>query len=268
MKTYVYVAALILCGSGLAQNQNQTPNQAQPAQGQPSQTQPGSSQDQQSTQSGRSASGLRNMLSNWRLEDLPAPVQKTVREQSAGQQIADIDREQRNGQTIWEVEFERKGRNPKIHVSNDGRLMGEQEVATLHKDYGLTPGVGAPAGAEAGRTKRMATQWEDLPQPIQQKAMQFGGKDKTTDIDLKHRNGKNVYALEFERSGRNLEVTFAEDGTILKSNDPQAAPAQGSPAGSQSTRDSSLNQPTQPQPQPSPQPQENQNRDLNRPINK
>src|SRR5690349_15931710 len=109
MKNYIYITALALCGSGLAQDQNPNLNPPQPAiqPAQPAQPQPDASQSQRppaSSVTGRAAEGVRNMFTNWRIEDLPASVQKTVREHSAGQQIADIDRENRNGQPVWEVE--------------------------------------------------------------------------------------------------------------------------------------------------------------------
>src|SRR5215831_17334376 len=75
----------------------------------------------------KTVQGVKNTFTQYRIEDLPAPVQKTVREQSGGQPIADIDRQDRTGQTVWEVEFEREGRNPRIHVANDGTLLAEKQ---------------------------------------------------------------------------------------------------------------------------------------------
>src|ERR1051325_1137511 len=94
---------------------------------QPAGTAPGTAR----TAGERTAQGLKNAFTQYRMEDLPAAVQKTVREQAGGQPIADIDREDRNGQTIWEVEFEREGRNPTIHVGNDGTLMPEKQTGAL-----------------------------------------------------------------------------------------------------------------------------------------
>jgi uncharacterized membrane protein YkoI len=249
LSKFGYIAVLALCGSGLAQDQNQSPRQSQPTRPDAAR-QPAATTSTSESTATRANQGLKNMFRNWRVEELPAPVQKTVREQAGGQQVADIDREDRTGQTVWEVEFEREGRNPKIHVANDGRLLSEQEASALHKDDGLaaTPGVGAPAGAQTGRTRTgLGTQWEDLPQPVQQKAMQFGGKDKAKDIDLKHRNGRNLYAVEFDRPGRNLEVLFSEDGTVVKSNDANAAPAYGGQSGIEAGRSPST-LPAQPAP--------------------
>src|SRR5262245_59784356 len=171
---------------------------------------PAATQPAPKTLGEKAVQGLKNAFTQYRMEDLPAAVQKTVREQAGGQPIADIDREDRNGQTIWEVEFEREGRNPTIHVANDGTLMPEEQTGVLSKSGTSTAqGVGRPAGAEVGpkeRTSPLGSHWGDLPQAVKQKAAQFGGESSVKDVDIKKRHGQNVYEVEFERPGRNLEV--------------------------------------------------------------
>ena len=44
---------------------------------------------------------VQGAFTKYRIEDLPAAVQKTVQEHSGGRPIADIAREERNGQTVW-----------------------------------------------------------------------------------------------------------------------------------------------------------------------
>lgn len=69
-----------------------------------------------------------------KLEDLPAAVQTTIKEKAAGAKIADIDKEERTGQVIYEVSFADEGLNPKIHVAADGRLVGEEEAELFHNE--------------------------------------------------------------------------------------------------------------------------------------
>ncbi|MBA4150078.1 MAG: PepSY-like domain-containing protein [Verrucomicrobia bacterium] len=76
-----------------------------------------------------------------KFEDLPEAVQNTIRQESAGAEIADIDKEERTGQVIYEVSFKQEGRNPKIHVAQDGRLVSEEEAALFHTEAaGAQPG--------------------------------------------------------------------------------------------------------------------------------
>lgn len=266
MKKCLYIAALALCSSGFAQEQNRPPGQPQPP-GQPAPSQPTVSQrpptstpSAPATTTERLKEGLSNLTTDWRLEDLPPAVQKTVRDQSGGQKIADIDRETRTGRIVWEVEFEKEGKNTEIHVADDGNLMPESDSAFARTQdqtgTAARPGegptaTGTPAGTQTGRSgiaMATGTKWEDLPKAVQDKAMQFGGKDKVADIDREDLRGKLAYEIEFRRQGRNLEIHFGEDGTILESNDPSAAQAQGSAPATEAGR----TPPSAQQPQPLP----------------
>jgi uncharacterized membrane protein YkoI len=202
---------------------------------------------------------LGNLFSDHRLEDLPPAVQKTVREQAGAQKIADIDRETRTGRTVWEIELEQEGRNREFHVAEDGTLMPEGSVVgraaneTAARTREVT-GTGAAAGSQTGRSVFSAgPKWEELPQAVQQRAMQFGGKEKVADIDRETDDGRVEYEIEFRREGKNLEVEFAEDGTITESSDPAAAPVGASPSGA--SRSSVTTQPGQTSPQSPQSPQ-------------
>ncbi len=265
MNKYIYISALALCGYGLAQDQNKPSNPGQPGEYRPGQQPPTVSQQSPATPGSapatateRAKEALSNLVTDWRLEELPPAVQKTVRDKAGGQKITDIDRESRTGRTIWEVEFEQAGRNSEIHVADDGTLLPEISTGlfgktdpsgTATKPGEQPKGTGTPAGTQTGRSGvalALGTQWEDLPRPVQQKAMQYGGKEKVTDIDREDWQGKVAYEVEFRREGRNLEIHFAEDGTVLESNDPSAVTARGSAPDSEAGRSPSAQQPGQP----------------------
>src|SRR5688500_12281745 len=81
------------------------------------------------------------------LNDLPEPVQKTIKAQ--GKEVADIDKEMWGGKTAYEVEFKSEGKNPQIYIAEDGTLIKHEPV-----------GIGV-AGAYLG------TQITDLPEAVQ-----------------------------------------------------------------------------------------------------
>jgi uncharacterized membrane protein YkoI len=54
---------------------------------------------------------------------LPEVVQKTIKTQSPNAPIAGISRHEKNGRTIYEVEFKDTGKNPTIKVAEDGTLV-------------------------------------------------------------------------------------------------------------------------------------------------
>lgn len=57
------------------------------------------------------------------LSDLPAAVQKVVNERAPGAKIDDIDKETRSGRVVYEIQFAEPGKNPKLHVAEDGSIV-------------------------------------------------------------------------------------------------------------------------------------------------
>lgn len=54
--------------------------------------------------------------------ELPAAVQKAVRDQAGSAEIEDIDKETRNGKTVYEAAFKKDGKNIELRVNADGSL--------------------------------------------------------------------------------------------------------------------------------------------------
>jgi len=127
---------------------------------------------------------------------LPAAVRKTIQSQAGAAKIADLDRETRDGRVVYEVEFERQGRNTEIVVAEDGTLLKQQ-----------TP--------RAGFVSRSRTDVSRLPMAVQNSIRQHSAGGAVADIDEETRDGRRVYEVEFQREGKNNELVFAEDGSIL-----------------------------------------------------
>jgi len=172
---------------------------------------------------------IENTFRNWTLEELPAAVRKTVQSQAAGHKISDIDREDRAGKTIWEVEFDggKDGEDREIHIDNDGRLTdGDGNLLSGAAPVEKRPELATPANqkpiadpnppAPAKQTPKIRQKWEDLPEPVKKAAEQFGGQVAVRDIDHEKREGREVWELEFERQKQNIELHFLADGKILE----------------------------------------------------
>ena len=168
---------------------------------------------------------VENTFRNWKVEELPAAVQKTVREQSFGHKIKDIDREDRTGQTIWEVRFSGgpHGEARKVHIDNDGRVLDHSgrpvaagSAASAEKRLSAsTPPPPAP-GNEKGPEPKTQRKWADVPRAVKRASAKYGGEKYIRDIDVETRDGMTVWELEFSREGQNIELHFAEDGRILE----------------------------------------------------
>lgn len=60
-------------------------------------------------------------------EELPAPVQTTVRKEVGAGKISDIERDAKRGQTVYEIEFVDGGTKYEIEVAPDGKLLDRKE---------------------------------------------------------------------------------------------------------------------------------------------
>ncbi len=60
------------------------------------------------------------------LKDVPAAVQATLVREAAGQSIKAVDKETKDGKTIYEVDVVIDGTNYEIVVGSDGRLISKK----------------------------------------------------------------------------------------------------------------------------------------------
>jgi len=128
------------------------------------------------------------------LNDLPATVQKTVKDQQAGREIADIDQEMWNGKVIYEVEFKEKGPNSRMHIASDGSIVVDKEKRQ-----------GAYFGAQLSET----------PAAVQATVKRVVSTAEIEDVDRETKNGRVVYDVEVKQEGLNRHLQIAEDGTLL-----------------------------------------------------
>jgi len=168
------------------------------------------------TNTNRVAQAFRNVFVPLKWQDLPAPVQNTVKQQGGSEKIADIDREDRRGQTVYEVEFEREGRNVEIHVAADGKLLADEYEAVPPR----TQEQRTEDTADANRRSLegavyVGPKLQDLPAPVQATIGKHAKSEQIADIDIERRTGRVVYEVEFETAGRNAEIHITEDGALL-----------------------------------------------------
>lgn len=60
------------------------------------------------------------------LDQLPPAVKATIPKEAAGAEITEIERETKNGKTVYEAEFLRDGREIEVKVGPDGTLLGRE----------------------------------------------------------------------------------------------------------------------------------------------
>jgi uncharacterized membrane protein YkoI len=136
---------------------------------------------------------------NLKFTELPAAVQKTVREQEPTAAISDIDKRTKDGQVVYEISFKEKGVNPKITVAADGTLI-----------KGESKGVAVEKGSATN------LRFEELPIAVRKSVRERVPEARIADIDKSTRDGRIVYDISFEEPGKNPKMRVSEDGTVLK----------------------------------------------------
>jgi uncharacterized membrane protein YkoI len=139
------------------------------------------------------------------LSDLPAAVQKTVKEQQASRTIADIDKENWNGQTVYEIEFKESGPNSRIHIADDGSIV-------LNK---------------SGRLGYVGTQLSETPKAVQDTVKRVAADAEIADVDRETKDGKTVYDVEIRKEGRNRHLQIAESGALLDDSETRGTRVRG-----------------------------------------
>ena len=60
------------------------------------------------------------------LDQVPAAVKATILKETAGAKITEIERETKDGKTVYEAEYLQNGREIEIKVAPDGTLLGRE----------------------------------------------------------------------------------------------------------------------------------------------
>ena len=161
----------------------------------------------------RSTKGLKGMFMGTQLEDTPAAVQAAIKRESGNREIADIDKETRTGQTLYEVEFKQPGRNIELHIAEDGTVVRDSRRDV--SGQGTAPGE---PQRDAGRGTANELRLNDVPAAVQQAIKAAGNPGTLKPIERKIDNGRTVYHVQFAEDGINRRMEIAEDGTVLKDN--------------------------------------------------
>lgn len=126
-----------------------------------------------------------------KLEAAPAVVQETIRANARDGKIEEIDFLAIEDRTLYVAEINLAGgKDLKVHVSGDGKLVKTSEDAVL---------TDAPAAVQEAAKKLVPE----------------GGKIE--DVDKEVAAGKTTYEVDIERpNAGDLKVVLAEDGSVVK----------------------------------------------------
>jgi uncharacterized membrane protein YkoI len=139
--------------------------------------------------------------------NLPAAVQKTVHTSVPTGEVADVDRETRDGRFVYQIKFRDSDRHPPLWVAEDGTIVKYEAGRAM----GGSPG-------EVGVTKGTAGQYElsALPVPVQKAIEENAPRADVADIHRNEQNGRVLYDIEYAGKKTKPSIQISEDGTIVK----------------------------------------------------
>ena len=130
------------------------------------------------------------------LEQVPAAVKATILKESAGGKITEIERERKNGTTVYEAEFLLDGKEIEIKIAADGALLGREVEGEEDDEDNLTI--------------------DQMPGPARAALLKLAGGAKIIEVEREREHGVLVYEVEWIKDSRQHEAAVTADGALLE----------------------------------------------------
>jgi hypothetical protein len=174
------------------------------------------------------------------LNQLPQPVQQTIKLEAGPSRIGNLSKSEVKGQQLYRVDFNREGIRHELFITPQGKIAAQvQETAFA---------------VEPMQNVRSLT-LDETPQAVQQAARSNLQGGQVTDVDKANWNGQTVYSVMIQKNHRLSQWIFDQNGKVVESPGQQIREAAG--AESQSSKNQG-NQQQQGQDQSSGQSQQQQ----------
>jgi uncharacterized membrane protein YkoI len=123
------------------------------------------------------------------MKDLPAPVQKTVQEQTQNAKLVGVSKEVENGKTFYEAETTLNGKTRDVLIDPSGTVVEVEE----------------------------ATDLAALPEPARKDLQeQAGASGKILKVESVSKGSTVTYEAVIQKKGKKSEVAINADGTPAK----------------------------------------------------
>ena len=142
------------------------------------------------------------------LEQVPAAVKATILKESAGGKITEIERETKDGRTVYEAEFLRNGQEIEIKIAPDGTLLGREVEGAEDDEDDLTI--------------------DQVPEPARAALLRLAGDARIVKAEREREHGVLVYEAEWVKNGTKHEAAVTADGTLIEIE--EIIPAENAPA--------------------------------------
>ena len=130
------------------------------------------------------------------LEQVPAAVKATMLKEPGGGKITEIEREMKNGKTVYEAEFILNGDEIEIKVAPDGTLLGREVEQEDDDEDDLTI--------------------DQVPEPARGALLKLAGQAKIVKAEREREHGVLVYEAEWIEDGAEHEAKVTAEGTLVE----------------------------------------------------
>ena len=144
---------------------------------------------------------------------LPTAVQKTVRSQSPNGEITSVARTSENGVDAYKVQIHNPANN------NDSTMVVSADGNVINSDMpnGNPNGVVSDVKKALTPTGAVGTQLSALPESVQKTIQAHAPDAPIANISHETDNGRTVYDVSFQDTGKNPSIKVADDGTLVQS---------------------------------------------------
>jgi uncharacterized membrane protein YkoI len=144
---------------------------------------------------------------------LPTAVQKTVRSESPNGEITSVSRTTENGVEAYKVQIHNPGNN------NDATMLVAADGRVLNTDMpnNNPNGIVSDVKKALTPTGSVGTQFSALPETVQKTIKSHAPDAQIANISRETDNGRTIYEVSFEDTGKNPSIKVADDGTLVQS---------------------------------------------------
>jgi uncharacterized membrane protein YkoI len=139
-------------------------------------------------------------------DQAPPGVQKAIKRETAGAPISEIEKETKQGKTVYEAKFTKNGEEYELKIAEDGEVLGlKEEDEDEDKDK----------AKEEGEEAEEIITLNQAPPAVQESIKRETAGQGITGIEKETKQGKTVFEAKFTKNGEEYELKVAEDGKVL-----------------------------------------------------
>jgi hypothetical protein len=139
--------------------------------------------------------------------DLPAAVQKSVRDKAPNAEIADVEERRREGLTTYVIQFRDARLHPEMEVAADGQVV-RYEAGTA--------ALGRPGDDDTSIRGSSKYNLSALPVEVQKAISKNAPRAEVVDIRRRENDGRVIYEVEYAGKEPRSVLHVGADGNVVK----------------------------------------------------